>query len=608
VERKDLIVLFAAAVTALGLLEARLFWLQVLHADRYRAEISRPRHLEVVPAVRGRILDRTGTVLADNRRSFDLYVVLEEFEADAGAVERLAARTGIPAAAIRGRIERIYRAIQMLQKQRPAGEHAAILRRERRTPYLLLRDIRFEAAYEIEVHGHRYPGLSVRETVRRVYPNGPLAAVVIGYVGKVPDEEHKRWRDDPEAFRALREAIGDDGVELLWRRGAFEDFLIGRAGLEHGLEQRLSGRPGVRLVSGRGAGAVRLALVEPQAGEDVRLTLDARIQAAAERALEGRRGAVVVLDVRDGAVLAMASSPGFDPNAFVPPARAADVASYFAPDSGAPLVNRALCGRYPPGSTFKIVTALAALGSRAVRAEERILCNGRYSERWGHLRCWIHARNGGWHGELTLAEALERSCNVYFNHAAVRTGAAEITAWAYRCGLGRPSGLPLPQDVPGEIPMYAHMNEVETASYGMGQGPVTATPLQIAGVVASVARGGRGVRPRILADAPVEEEDWQVAPDDLAAIREGLRRVVHGENGTARDPILRAVRMAGKTGTAQVGGDLEPHAWFAGYFPHDAPRFAIAVLIEHGGSGGHEAAPVAGEIARECLRVIAGGE
>jgi penicillin-binding protein 2 len=366
---------------------------------------------------------------------------------------------------------------------------------------------------------------------------------------------------------------------------------------------------------------------EGEPGTDITLTIDMDLQRLATQRLEGESGSAVVLDVRTGDVLALVSTPGFDPNAFN---RGLSNEEWHALISNpkAPLANKAIAGQYAPGSTFKVAVALAGLEKGAINPNTTVKCWGRTRLGNAYFHCW---KRGG-HGPVQLHDALTQSCDVYFYEVAKRVGVDRISAMARRLGLGQTLGLDLPGERPGLLPtrdwklatIGVPWQMGETLISGIGQGYVLATPLQLAVMTARVANGGRAVTPRIARRAPPPEgaepeqppDDLGLVPGHLQLVREGMVDVVNGRRGTARGAAIKepGMEMAGKSGTSQVrriskaereagvfkNEDLpwkrRDHALFVAYAPIDAPRYAVAVVIEHGGGGSAAAAPVARDI------------
>lgn len=471
---------------------------------------------------------------------------------------------------------------------------------------------------EIEGHPNQYPGVKIIQRTRRAYPSGPLAAHVLGHLGPVEKSELRPGGDDAD----------DDAYHA-------DDF-VGRMGLERQYEPLLRGRGGIAVEltdhSGRILSTYRAR--EPGVGRDLVLTLDPQLQHAAEALLDSalrRRtirpepaepagGAIVVVDVRNGAILAAASAPRFDPNLFVGGQTAELAELLHQPDK--PLFDRVSKMAIPPGSVFKTLSAVALLETSAVDPEEAFFCQG-YLHQPDRQRCAVYRRQGIGHGDLTLGDALAVSCNVYFFHHCGRLGPEPLVDWARRFGFGRPTGVDLPDEAAGAVPTPAgdYPPEGDGRRTGdaellaIGQGALTATPLQAVCMMAAVANGGQLVTPHVVsrlglpelaqdasagdaADDPIRIRPPRpiagLREETLATVREGLKRVVADPRGTAHGTVyLDSIAIAGKTGTAETGGGRADHAWFAGYLPAERPKLALVVVLEHSGDAATAAGPVA---------------
>ncbi len=462
--------------------------------------------------------------------------------------------------------------------------------------HVLADDLPPEIVAEIRQRAERYAGVRVRRVMRRTYPFGSLAAHTLGYTSA------------PEGATAT-DAKADSE----------QPGLVGRAGVELAFDAQLRGAAGQVVESLRHNGEVLGARTvrQPVPGRDVRLTLDPLLQRAAEALLDSaleRRdvlspnpsdaeagGAIVVMDVSRGDVLAAASAPRFTPDAF---ARADDDAiARWLTAEGHPMFDRVSQMAIPPGSVFKAITAAALLETGAADAREQFHCQG-YLRRPDRQRCAIFVRHGVGHGPVDLRGALAVSCNVYFYEAALKLGPTSLVDWARRFGFGQPTRIELPGEASGHVPSAGSWNSPEGSwrksdvqDLAIGQGQLTATPLQIVRAMAILANGGRPVRPRLtLANAGDESRAASLGlqPQTLAALREGLERSVAAPEGTAHATVaIDGLRIAGKTGTAETGAGQPPHAWFAGYAPAEAPRVAFVVVLEHAGAGGLVAGPIA---------------
>ena len=569
---------------AAGLVFAVLFvafgYVQIGQHERFRAlaENNHQRSL-ALRAPRGGVLDRRGEVLVENRHSLNISLARDQVEDIDGWIERLARAAGADAAAIAAALERHGRD--------PSGR-----------PIVVIRDATLAQVAAVAARKLELPGLVVEQVPTRRYPAAAFGAHALGYVGEVTGAQLSMPR-----FEGLRSGA-----------------VVGQAGVEYAYNDRLMGTDGVRhvVVNSLGREIETVHEVSPVEGGNLQLTLDADLQRAAEEAFEaaGFDGAAAVLDPRSGEVLALVSRPAYDPNVF---AAGVDAAAWAAltGDPLEPLRNRALQGRYAPGSTFKVVLAVAALEEGVVEPDDRLVCRGGAVFHGRFFAC--HAT----HGSVDLPSALARSCNTYFYRLGQKLGIDAIHEWATALGLGRLTGIDLPHEAPGLIPSRewkraAHGERWyagETISVAIGQGQVAVTPLSMAVMMSAVANGGRVFTPRLLrgafgggtAPAGVEFPAPSVVrlrPETVAAVRRGLWLAVNGV-GTARRARLPGRDVIGKTGTAQVVSlsgrraaegrsdrDLRDHGWFVFAAPRDEPRIAGAVFAEHG-EHGYLAAPVA---------------
>lgn len=482
--------------------------------------------------------------------------------------------------------------------------------------HVMAEDVPLAVVAEIEDHPKRYAGVKILSRSCRAYPFGQLAAHVLGHLGPVTSEE---LEPDPGA-----------------RPGYHPQDLVGRLGLERQYEWLLRGRRGtaVELTDHSGQLISSHRRREPGVGRDLVLTLDRPLQQAAEtlldEAIRRRRvrfpdappagAGLVVIDVRTGAVRAAASAPRFDPNLFVE--GTAEQRAAVLADEAHPLFDRVSRMAIPPGSVFKTLSAVALLADSPADAREPLFCRG-YLHRPDRHRCAIYRRRGIGHGEVTLRDALAVSCNVYFFDRCGRLGPRPLIDWARQFGFGEPTGVDLPHEARGTLPTENTIRDLEghawrsgdTLALAIGQGSLTATPLQVARMMAAVANGGRLVTPHLVSRLGLPElADGQSATDGpndpirvppprpiprlspaiLATVREALERVVADPRGTAHATLcLDEVAIAGKTGTAETGPGRAAHAWFAGYAPAERPRLAFVVALEHAGDASTAAGPVA---------------
>jgi penicillin-binding protein 2 len=546
--------LLAIVLLCSGAMVARLAWLQLVHGreNRARADENRIRLMPRNP-IRGRLLDRHGAVLATSRLTYNLYIQPREVDNKAWPAlrERLARVVGVPAA--------------QLEQRRQSGANSEGFRIALAGPLTPEQVLRFRE----QSGGLR--GAEVDVDVLRSYPNGQLAAHVLGYTSGITEEE----------YRQLEE------------RGYRIQDRVGRSGVERAYETHLRGEWGGQQVEVNSAGQVQRILGDKlaKAGKDLRLTLDLPLQRAAERALDGvRKGAIVALDPQTGAIRAMASRPTFDPNVFSPAPSSAQWAALNGPQS--PLLNRAFQG-FPPASTFKIITSIAALESGLYGPASKVTT----------MRSFCYAglcyRDHGAHGAIGFPMALAVSSNTFYYQVGLRIGPDHLFQAARRLGYGNLTGIELKgEETPGLLGDQAWKKAVlgepwtavDTITSSIGQGALQVTPLQMARMYAAVANGGWLVTPHLV-ERPTPRIWIGLKPATLAVVREGLRQVV--TNGTAtilRDPTLPPV--AGKTGTGE-DPPRPDHAWFGGYAPASKPTLVIVAFGENsGGYGGTVAAPM----------------
>ena len=579
--RRRLSMALGLALLFFLLLLGRLWNLQILHGDELRtlSENNRIR-LHRIQATRGTVLDRNGRVLIDSRPAFDAVLVPEDARSVELTIENLAHLLNQSSADMR--------ALLAQTSSRPPFEEIAVKR-----------DLSWDEMVALETHQLDLPGVSLQIMSRRSYPLQGKLAHLLGYVGEAGPQD---LLADP------RYQMGD---------------LVGKVGLEKRWENYLRGVNGGQQVEVDAVGRKLRVLreVEEVPGDTVKLTIDMDLQNAAWDALGDHDGSVVALDPNTGEILAMANRPSFDPNIFARGVHRDEWRNLLT-DKHRPLNNRALQGQYPPGSTFKIVVATAGLEEGVINPFTRLHCPGGLQFGNHYFRCW---KKGG-HGTLDVHQALVQSCDVFFYQVAQRLGIDTIARYARAYGLGLTTGIDLEHEKAGTIPDTAWKRRRfqqpwyagETLSAGIGQGYVTATPLQMANLISMVASGQR-YRPQFVKQIETPDADvvhsesaqvigtLKVRPTTLLQLREGLRDVVNAPNGTGKNARLPGIEVAGKTGTSQVvkmgkeriksaqlPWQLRDHAWFVAYAPFDAPEIAVAALVEHAeGGGGAVAAPVA---------------
>ncbi len=561
------------------LLAVRFWQLQIVRGEEF-SSLARDNYLQTERhrAPRGLVVDRGGQVLARSEPSFTLL-------ADEAGLRRL---------------EDL--GLLTVEEEDRAGLEA----RAARGPAVVRSGIPFAEAAFFEARRRELPGVRVEFVPARDYPLGQATAHLLGYVGEVTAAQLLL---EEFVTAASGDLVGQDGIERVYNR-----TLVGSDGY---LDRVVDSRQRV-LASGG------LRRTEPVRGDTLQLSVVSALQEAAHRAFGDERGAFVALDVRTGEVLGLGSFPAENPEEF-----RGDAGKFreMLADSATPLLNRAVQGRYPPGSSFKLVTAAAGLAEGVVDSETRYTCNGRARVAGRTFRC--HRAQG--HGPLTLREAISKSCNVFFYRLSEALDVDVIASYARAFGLGAPTGVDLRNESSGLVPTREWKRRVtgerwyasETASVSVGQGAVSVTPIQMARLAAAVASGGNLPTPRLVGTEPVGVVGG-VMPEHFELIRDGMRdAVVSGTAWRARMPLRE---VAGKTGTAQVASadvvaadnedrpyELRTHAWFVGFAPFDEPEIAVAVVVEHGGAGGAAAAPIGGEILRTFFegspetRVTGGG-
>jgi penicillin-binding protein 2 len=580
-----------AMVAALGV---RMRYLQVDQAEEFKLLAEENRvNIRLIPPVRGVIYDRNGKILAQNEQNYRISITRE----DAGDVDVVMRRL---AALIPMTAEELEQTVADIRK------HSAFV------PVVVKDRLSWDEFSKVAINAPALPGVVPEVGLSRLYPRDFDFAHVVGYVGPVADKDLEGLEDPDPVLRLPK-------------------FQIGKIGAERWLEPMLRGTAGTKKIEVNHVGRVMRELErnEGQKGADILLTIDADLQNFAQARLGEESAAVVVIDVTNGDVMACVSSPSFDPNLFVRGISHADYSALTEHDHR-PLANKSVSGAYPPGSTFKMVTALAALHSGAIGAGHTVYCPG-YLEYGGRkFHCWSR----GGHGTVGLTRSFEQSCDVFYYDVAQKVGIDRIAEMGRMLGLGVRHDLPMSAITEGIMPTKAWKQERykqdwrigDTINASIGQGYVLASPLQLAVMCARIA-SGRAVEPRLVrmvdgkeVEAP-EAPDLDIAPEFLAAVRKGMHDVVNGERGTAKASRVVEPTMvfAGKTGTSQVRNitaaerargvvsneqlpwNRRDHALFVGYAPYDNPRYAVAVVVEHGSGGSTAAAPIARDVILAAL-------
>jgi penicillin-binding protein 2 len=587
----------AAMLFAVG---GRLFYLQVLRHDYY-AQLSQGNRVRIdpIPPSRGLIFDRRGVVLAENKPAFQLELVRDQVGKDRDLDVALARLV----------------AIGLLERDALPGTKRAILSRHPYESVPVKLQMSDEEMARFAVHRHEFTGIDIRTRLTRHYPFGPIAVHALGYVAAISEADLGKIDAGDYAGTTL---IGKLGVE-----GAYEKVLHGRSGYREVLVNA-AGRP----VEKQGAFTPTLHVKQPIAGHDLMLGLDMRVQRAAEAGLAGKRGAVVAIDPKRGDVVGLASTPGFDPDGF---ARGLTIAEYntLQNDIDKPLLNRALRGAYPPGSTVKPLYALAALKYGVMLPLETRFCPGFYRLTGSSHRYRDWKPKG--HGSVDMRKAIQQSCDVYFYQIAEKLGIDRMHEFMTAFGFGASSGIDISGEKPGLMPSAEWKRRVykevwypgETLIVGIGQGYMLATPMQLAHAAQVIAARGKNMQPRLVI---AERDPGNVAmvlksPRSLSAITLATKTqwdaIVDGmvavtqPGGTAVVASAGApYKIAGKTGTAQVYSvaqnekynektvdeRLRDHALFISFAPADDPKLAVAVLVENGGHGSSAAAPIARKV------------
>ncbi len=545
---------------------ANLFWMQIVQGSYY-SELSEKNRLRILylESPRGKILDRRGRVMADSRLSFDCTVMPRE------AKNTLHESLQVLSPILGQKVESLEAAF----KKKKAGAYRSVI---------LSQDIEPEKAIALEEMLDTLPGMLVETRPQREYPYAEAAAHLLGYIGPINEQE--------------KEALGDSGYHA-------SDW-VGREGVEKVYENYLQGiAGGIQMeVNSRGRFLRSLGTRQPKEGRALQLTVDAELQRYIQKLLSGKKASVITMDLSDGGILSMNSAPTFNPNLFASPGGRKEVGKYLK-GPASPMINRGISGHYPPGSVFKMVTALAGFESGKLRLQSSYRCPGFLLVGGKRFGCW---REGG-HGDQGIREALAHSCDVFFYLAGIATRGEVIAEKALRFGFSQKTGIDLPAEKKGFVPTREWKRkrknqgwyDGDTANLSIGQGYLQVTPLQALVMTAVIATGGDRLVPHVLDridGVKVSERigvKVRISPEYLRAIREGMDACVHWETGTGRLAGIQGARVVGKTGTAQ-SGQSEDHAWFVGYAPKENPKIAMVVFVEHGGHGGVEAAGVAHEV------------
>ncbi len=571
-------------IVTMIILSIRLWHLQIMQGNemRQQSEMNRIR-IKKVLAPRGIMFDKMGKILADTRPSFNLYITPEDIKDFNQTVDGLSSLMGIDRE-------------EIIEKLKAASNFPSSF------PVKIKDDVSMDELAKVEANRVYLPGVSIQIEPKRNYPYGKMMAHTLGYVSEISGEELKQ-----EKYRTY--SPGD---------------YIGKYGLERMYESYLRGIDGEKRVEvdAMGREVRTLEMKDPIPGNNMYLNINLDVQMVVEKALEGKRGGCIALETKTGAVIALASRPAFDPNKFASGIKKEDWQA-IALDKAHPLQNRVIQGRYPPGSTFKVLTALKALEDGLINANTSYGCRGGFPFGNRVFRCW--KRSG--HGIVNVHRGIVESCDVFFYNIGLRLGVDRIHSFGTSVGLGKPSGIDLPNEARGLLPSSQWKKktygtpwyEGETVSVAIGQGAVWLTPVQLAQLSSFVANEGITFKPQIVnkivgPDGKTQKIFESVVTADIKMkkqvfkiVKEGMQGVVNEKSGTAYGSRIENVHMSGKTGTAQTtpvqGKDLGDHAWFIAFAPSEDPAVAISVLVEYGGHGSSQAAPVAKAIS-ESLFVV----
>lgn len=575
--------LSAGTAGLFALLTGRMFQLSVLQREQFTMMAEDNRiNLQLLAPPRGRIYDRFGTELARTAQNFRLLLIPERTKDVQAALERVAQLVPLSP-------QRMARVLRDAVRSKPFN------------PVLVTEGLSWDDFAKINLNAPDLSGIETDVGELRSYPFGPWLSHVLGYVAGVTDKDIEK---EPELL-------------------SLPGFRIGRSGVEKAADEALRGKPGAshNEVNAHGRVIRELARTKGTPGQDVVLSLDMEVQKLAQERLVGQSGSIIVMDVNTGELISIVSAPGFDPNAFTTTITSA-LWKQLNEDPLKPLLNKAITGMYPPGSTFKPVVALAALESGAMSPSARVHCSGATALGRNIFHCW---KRGG-HGSMDMLSAIKQSCDCYFYECARRTGIEAIAAMSRKFGLGQAYGLEIPGEKKGLVPdpewkLRARKDawrDGDTYNVGIGQGAVLTTPLQLCVMCARLANGGKAVIPHVIKTFDgqpylrPEPEEMGFDPAHVAIVHGGMDAVTNQGGTAARSRLaVEGFDMAGKTGTAQVrrltaelrgrSADSIPwkfrdHALFIAFAPVIKPRYAISVVIEHGGGGSRMAAPIAKDI------------
>jgi penicillin-binding protein 2 len=633
-QKKRFNILFGIISVLFFVILCKLFYIQMIQGGKYSG-ISNNKRIRTVgiDTLRGTIYDRNGSVLAVDKHSFELTVMYKKLfdanscfkqnilpEVSEGKklkinhnlckechidkvmwVEKVAELLDIPYADIFNKTTKIVKKVENIKHNVEKKNKRKIRIREETVPHSIVSHVPWEKVAKFEVEMLNLPGIQIETNPVRWYPQGDMSSHVIGYVGKLSEEEIQNYNFKKKWFDDLKES-GESESEFFTQKAISMDALIGKSGIEKIYNLRLMGIPGERFeeVTLDTMRVDKLILERPSIpGNNIFLTIDSRIQGIAEKALGKRKGSVIVMDPWNGEIIAIASSPRYNLNTFNKDYSA------LSRNPLKPFLNRPIQSILPPGSTFKIITAISALEENKIDENSHFSCYG--SLKVGSRRFRCNKRYG--HGLLNVEEAIQYSCNVFFYETAKILGGSLLKKWAENFGLGTTTGIGLAYEKKGSFPKSKSISE--TINLSIGQGAMLVTPIQIARMISMIANGGWYTKPHILREISDYKgntlvnnkyeltEKINISEKNMNIIKHSLRMVV--TSGTAKKTGLEELRVAGKTGTTQTARADENHAWFVGYAPFENPKYCFVVVVEH--TKGHGAA-VAGPIVRELLTQI----
>lgn len=548
------------------MLALALIYTQVIRYPYY-SRLSKDNAIRIIPVEgpRGTIYDRNGVELVMDRLSFNVALVYQELKNRDRLTKLLVNTLGMVRADVEDAIDAAAR--------RPYA------------PVTVVDDIDKDKAFMLEEESFNVRGLVIQTKSVRHYLYNNVGAHIFGYLSEISEAELDSMKE--YGYRA-RDLIGRDGVEKY-----YDEILTG---IDGGIQIQ---------VDNRGRQVKTLGLKEPVKGKDLYLTIDINLQSICDKALEGKTGAVIVMNPNTGEILALSSAPGYDPNIFVSPGDSSQRVKLIKDRRARPLLNRAISGLYQPGSVFKIVIAMAALESGRIDRQTRFNCSGLFTLGKGKFACWKELG----HSSQNVVDALMNSCNVFFYNTGRALGVDNIEEYAKLFGFGRKTGIDLPDEARGVVPgrfwkkviKKDNWYEGDTVNYSIGQGYLLVTPVQILEMISAVANDGKMVRPHIVKKIdsldvnPVQRRDLNFSQKNIKTVKDGLFKVVNAENGTGKRAMPEGVIAAGKTGTAQNPGG-RTHAWFCGFAPLNGARVSLVVFLEHGGKGGLEPSELAKEI------------